>query len=171
MCRQPHVVDVSSRFAIVRHGHGTVPETEMIHTVRAFGHREEGFSVCAFHPDYQDITAVPFDGSGIERSMDAETFHQIRICLHVQVIPPRKRRMVSCQNGVFVPFINTVAFHRLVFLVYEGFMLSFQPLESFFKVHIFKKITFPNYSVLSPSFHSAQDNDTVLTSDSVSIPA
>ena len=171
MCRKSHVIDIGSRFAIIRHGHGTVPEAEMIHTVRTFSHCEEGFPVCTLHPDDQNISAVPFDGSGIECSMDAETFHQIRICLHVQVIPPRKRRMVSCQNGVFVPFINTIAFHRLVFPVYEGFMLSFQPLESFFKIHIFKKITLPNYSVLSPSFHSAQDNDTVLTSDSVSIPA
>ena len=43
--------------------------------------------------------------------------------------------MGTCKYRIYIAFIDTITFDRLVLFGNEGFMLGLQPLQSFFKCH------------------------------------
>ena len=135
MCGQTHVIYVGCRLAIFRHGDRTVPETEVVHSVRALGHSEEGFAVRTLDTHDEDIFSVPLYSSRIECGVHFETLHQIWVGLLVKVITPEKRGVCTGQNRIDVAFIDTVSFYGLVLSCDEGFVLGLQPLQSLFKIH------------------------------------
>ena len=132
---QTHVIYICGRLTVFRHRDRTVPETEVIDSVRALSHSEEGLAVSSLYAHHKDIFTVPLDGSGIECRMDAEALHKIWIGLLIEIVTPEKRRMLRCQHGAQISFIYTVAFYRCVLSGNEGFMVCLQPLKSLLKCH------------------------------------
>ena len=139
---QAHVIDIRRRLPIVRKGHRTVPEAEVVDAVRALGHGEEGLAVGRLHPHAQQVFVPPLDGAGVERGMDAEPLQQERIRLFVQVISPEKRGMFRRQDGVAIPLINTIHIDRLILFCQKGRMGLFQAGQSFFKRHMSVRFRF-----------------------------
>ena len=132
---QSHVIDICRRLSVLRHGDRTVPEPEIVHTVRTLGHSEERLAVSTLNAHDKHIFSVPLDCTGIERRMDSEAFHQVWIGLLVQIVAPEKRGMVCCDDRIHVAFIDAVSFYRFVFLCDEGLMAGLQPLQSFIECH------------------------------------
>ena len=135
MCCETHVIDVSGRLAVLRHSDRTVPEAEIVHSVRALRNCEEGFAVGGLHTYHEDVLSVPLDGTAVHCGVNAETLHKVWVGFRVEVVTPEKRSVLSCQYRVSVTFVNSVAFNRLVLSCNEGFVLSLQPLQTFFEVH------------------------------------
>ena len=136
MSCQTHIIDICRRLAILRQSDRTIPETEVVHSVRALGHCKEGLAVSSLDAYYKNIFSVPLDGSGVECSVHAETLHQIRICLLIEVVAPEKRSVVTCKDRIRITLVNSVTFDRLILLCDEGFVLCLQPLQSFVEFHI-----------------------------------
>lgn len=134
---QPHVIDIDSRLSVLRHCHRIVPEAEIVDSVGALRDGEERLSVCSFHSYSQYIFPVPFDGSGVESGMDAESFLQIRISDRVQVIFPEHRSMRARENGILVSFINAVHINRLILFRNQIFIISPKLFQSLIEIHNF----------------------------------
>ena len=120
---ETHIVNVGRRLTVLRHSDRTVPETEIVHSVRALCHREERFAVSGLDTYNKDVFSVPFDSAAIHRSVDAEAFHQIWIGHRIEVITPEKRGVFAGDYRVFVTLENSIAFNRLIFSCNEGFVL------------------------------------------------
>ena len=132
---QPHVIDIDSRLAVLRHCHRIVPETEIVDSVGALRDGEERLPVCAFHSYREHIFSVPLDGSGIEGGVDAESFLQIRIRGRVQVIFPEHRSMSARENRILVSFINAVHINRLILFGNQIFIISLKLFQSLIEIH------------------------------------
>ena len=132
---EAHVVHVGGGFSPLRHGDGTGPEAEVVHTVRAFGHGKEGLAVVSFHTHHQHVFVTPLDGAGIEGGMDADPFHQIRISLLVQVIAPLQRSMLGREDGILVALVNAVSLNGGISSFNQLLMTHPQPGQTFFVSH------------------------------------
>ena len=150
MCGEPHVIDIGSRFAVFRHGNRAVPEAEIVDSVRTLSHGKERFAIGSLHADNEYVFPVPFDCSAVQCGMDSETLHQIWIGLGVEVITPEKRGVFSCDYRVFVTFVNSIAFYRLILSCYEGLVLCLEPLQTFCEVHnlVYINYLFCYYSII-----------------------
>ena len=135
MRSQPHVVDIGGRFAILRHRHGTGPETEIVDTAGTLRHSEEGFAVRPFNPCDQDIFSIPLDGAGIEHGMDAEALQQVGIRIRMQVVAPLQRGMLRRQHRIRISFINTVPFDGNILPFNQLLVRLPQPGKSLFVGH------------------------------------
>ena len=135
---QTHVVYVCRRLAIFRHSDRTVPETEIVHTVRTFCHSKERLAVSTLDTHHENILSVPLDRTRIECGMDAETLHEVRIRLLVHVIPPEQRSMVSGKDRESVALIDAVSLDSFILSGNEGLVLCLKPLKSFFKSHDYR---------------------------------
>ena len=122
MCSQTHIIYICRRFTIFRHSDRTLPESEVIHSVRALCHRKERLSVSTLDTNYKDIFSIPFDCSCIEGCMHLKTFHKIWICFLVEVISPEQRSVSCSDNRVHITLIYAIAIHRLIFSGNKGFM-------------------------------------------------
>ena len=130
-----HIVDIGSGNHIFRHRDRLIPETEVIHTIGTFCHSEEALAVCTFHANYQQILAIPFDGTRIEGSIHHDALHQIGVILFVKVITPLQRSMFCSKNRILPTVIDTVTplFH-FIFLGQQRLMMSTQNLYFFVKI-------------------------------------
>ncbi len=89
---------------------------EAVHTVVALRHCKERLAVRAFYADNQIILAIQADRAGIQRCIDAEALHEMRICLRVHIILPEQRYHLprhhridpAVQNAVVKTVINMV---------------------------------------------------------------
>ena len=123
MCCESHIVYISRRLTIFRHCDRTIPETEVIHSVRALCHRKERLAVSTLDTNYKNILSIPFDCSGIEGGMHLETLHEIWICFLVEVISPEQRSVGCCDNRVHIALIYAITFNRFVLSGNEGLMM------------------------------------------------
>jgi len=105
---QPHIVDIGLLRAGIRQQNGLFPEVEALHRAVALCHAEEALAVVALNAGDQIILAVQLDGTGIEHSVDAQTLHEVRIRLRVQVEPPAQRDGFAGQHRVFPPVVDAV---------------------------------------------------------------
>ena len=135
MSRKAHVIDVGCGLSPFRHGDGTGPELEIVHSVGAFGYGEETLTVIAFHAHYKHVFAVPLDGAGIKGCIHPNPFHQEGVALTVKVIAPLKRGMSRSEDGVFPALIDTVALDGAVLLFNQCAMVVLKPRKSLVKGH------------------------------------
>ena len=135
MGREAHVVDVGCGLSPFRHGDGTGPELEIVHSVGAFGYGEETLTVIAFHAHYKHVFAVPLDGAGIKGCIHPNPFHKEGVTLTVEVITPLKRGMSRRKDGVFPTLIDTVALDGAVLLFNQCAMVVLKPRKSLVKGH------------------------------------
>ncbi len=134
MSGKAHIINVRCRNNIFRHRHRIIPKTEIIYSVRTLCNGKERFTVSTFHAYHQQILSVPFDGTGIHGCIHADTLHQIRIRLLIQIITPEYRRMGSSQHRMFITGNNTIStFHRIVFAGEEFLMFGQQGSNFVFK--------------------------------------
>ena len=131
---QAHVIHVGRGLPPLRHRDGTVPEAEVVHPVRALRHGEVALPVGAFHAAHQDILPVPLDGAAVEHRMDAEAFHQVRICLLIQVIPPEQRGVLRRQNGILISFVNPVSEDGLILPGKKGGVAFLEPRQPLLEI-------------------------------------
>ena len=73
MCSKSHIIHIGCRLTILRHCDRTVPELEVVDTVRALSYCKERLTVSSLDAHYKHILAVPLDGARIECGIDAET--------------------------------------------------------------------------------------------------
>ena len=134
---EAHIVDVGSRNHILRHGNRVVPETEVVDAIGTLGHSKERFAVGSFYTDHQQVFSVPFDGSGIEGSIHADSFHEEWIGVFIQIVAPKYRSMGSGQDGVFVTGKDTITIlNRLVGTGYKSFVVGEQLFHARFEFGI-----------------------------------
>ena len=146
-----HVIYICRWLTILRHGYRTVPEAEIIHSVRTLRHSKERLAVRSLNTYYEDILSVPLDGAGIESRMDFEALHKIRIGLLIEVITPEKWGVRSGKDRVRIAFVDAVPFYRFILFRDEGFMLCLQPLQSFIECHILLLLNLYNTIISSSS--------------------
>src|SRR5581483_10248529 len=106
---EPHVIDVDIRLGGLRQADRVVPETPVIDTVRAFGHREERFSVHALDTSDHQVAALVLDGAGVEYGVDSEALEQLRVRRLFQIIAPENRRVRCRQYRVAIAVDHPIA--------------------------------------------------------------
>ena len=130
MLRQTHIIYVYIRIVRFGNRHRFIPETEMVDTVRALSYRKKRFAVVSLYPHDQNIFAVPLDRSRIQRGIDTDTLHHIRISLRIQVVTPMQRDVSGGHDRMNVTVVNAVTELLLfIFKVQQSVVLLFQRFE------------------------------------------
>ena len=119
MAGEPHIVHVGTYILCIGQHDRTLPETEVIDAVGAFGYSEEALAVGTFHTHHQHILAVPLYGAGIESGVDADSLHKAGIGGRIEIIAPGRRHHLGCYHGVLVSAIHTIAFNGAVASLYQ----------------------------------------------------
>ena len=130
-----HVIHVGGGFSPFRHGDGTRPEPEVVHSVGAFSNSKEGLAVCSLNTGDNNIFSLPLDSAGVKHGVHAYAFHQERIGFTVKVITPFQRGVRGRQDGVLIAFKYAISLHGDILLFKQLLLILSQPLQPLVKVH------------------------------------
>ncbi len=111
---ESHVVDVGAGNLILRHCDGVVAEHEIVDTVRTLRNCEEGFTVVPFHTHHKYIFILPFDCTGVEGGVYADTLHEIGVGLRIEVIFPEWGYHLGSHHGMCIACVDSVAVNGYV---------------------------------------------------------
>ena len=130
MLHQPHVVDVDVRVARLGQDDGIIPEPEALGATLALGDREEALAVNALDASHQVNRPVQLDRAGVERAVDSQPLHQVRVRPVVQVVAPEDRRVLGREHRVLEPVEEAVApVHDRVVAMDQGLVLGQELIE------------------------------------------
>ncbi len=139
MSRQAHVVDIGGRHDIIGKGHGAIPETEIVYSIRTLGNGEKRLAVVALHTDYKKIFPVPFHCAGIERCVHSYTLHEIGISGGIEIVTPHRGNHLGRDDRIFISLINSVALQGSVRTCHKLFIASEDEVLAIFEcIHCIK---------------------------------
>ena len=136
-----HIIHIGSGLSPLGHRDGTRPEGEIVHAVGTFGHGKERLAVGSFYTHHQHILVFPLDGAGIKGGVNAETLHQVRVAVRIEVVAPLQRSMVGRQDGILVTLVHTVPLHGEVLSFNQLLVAHLEPLQTLFVSHNYRKNT------------------------------
>ena len=129
---EPHVIDVDVRIVGLGQDDGIIPKAETIDAACAFGDGEKALAIDPFDAGDEINPPVEFDRAGIEHAVDAQSLHQMRIRLVIQIVTPKDRRMLGGQHGIPIAMKHAVAFGvRLVGPIDQRSMFGKKLLQTF----------------------------------------
>ena len=143
MLCQSHIINVSCRHHIIRHGDGFLPEAEVVDTIRALCHCKVALTVSTLHTHHQTVLALPFDSACVQRGITHNTLHQVRVVVLIKVVLPLQGHVLRCYHGILVFLVNPVPpLQGFVLLGQQLLVMFSQSRHLLFKfVHIDFKFT------------------------------
>ena len=126
--RDSHIVDVCGGNDVFGHRDRLVPEAEAVDAIGTLSHGKERLAVSTLYTTYQQVSAVEFDGSGIQHGIHHDALHQVWVVLFRKIVSPLERCVFCGEDRELVLLIDTISPRQRLVLEVEQLFVSFEQL-------------------------------------------